>query len=55
MLIGENEDKKSFIGALIKIFTILLSSKTATLTSIKKVLRVSTKIALALWPEQKLP
>ena len=48
-LIGENKDKKSFIGGLIKIFTILL------ITNIKNVLRVSTKIALDLWPEQKLP
>ena len=48
-LIRENKDKKSFIGALIKIFTILL------ITNIKNVLRVSTKIALDLWPEQKLP
>ena len=48
-LIRENKDKKSFIGALIKIFTIFL------ITNIKNVLRVSTKIALDLWPEQKLP
>ena len=48
-LIRENKDKKSFIGALIKIFTILL------ITNIKNVLRVNTKIALDLWPEQKLP
>ena len=54
-LIGENEGKKSFIGALIKIFTILLSSRTTTLTKIKKLLRVSTKIALDVWPEQKIP
>ena len=53
-LIVENEVKKSFIGALIKIFTKLLSPRTATLTKIKKVLRVSTKIAQDLWPEQKL-
>ena len=54
-LIGENEGKKSFIGALIKIFTILLSSRTTTLTKIKKLLRVSIKIALDVWPEQKIP
>ena len=48
-LIRENKDKKSFIGALIKIFTILL------ITNIKNVLRVNTKIGLDLWPEQKLP
>ena len=52
-LIEENEDKKSFIGGLIKIFTILLSSKDNSLIKIKKIIRVSTKIALDLWPEQK--
>ena len=52
-LIGENNDKKLFIGDLIKIFMILLSSRTKVQIKIKKVLRVSTKIALDLWPEQK--
>ena len=52
-LIDENEDKKSFIGGLIKIFTILLSPRTTSLTKIKKVIRISTKIVLDLWPEQK--
>ena len=52
-LIGENKDKKSFVGGLIKIFTILLSTKTPTLTKIKKVVRTSIKISLELFPEQK--
>ena len=52
-LIGESKDKKNFIGGLIKIFTILLSAKTPTLTKIKKVVRTSIKIALEVWPEQK--
>ena len=52
-LIGESKDKKNFIGGSIKIFTILLSTKTPTLTKIKKVIRTSIKIALGLWPEQK--
>ena len=52
-LIGESKDKKNFIGGLIKIFTILLSAKTPTLTKIKKVFRTSIKIALEVWPEQK--
>ena len=33
-LIDENEDKKSFIGGLIRIFTILLSSKASSLAKI---------------------
>ena len=45
-LTGENEEKNSIIGAQIKIFMILLSSRATTLTKIKKVLRVNTKIAL---------
>ena len=52
-LIGESKDKKNFIGGLIKIFTILLSAKTPTLTKIKKVFRTSIKIALEVWSEQK--
>ena len=52
-LIGENNDKKLFMGDLIKMFMILLSSRTKVQIKIKKVLRVSTKIALDLWPEQK--
>ena len=52
-LIEENEDKKSSIGGLIKILTILLSSKDNSLIKIKKIMRVSTKRALDLWPEQK--
>ena len=52
-LIGENEDKKSFIGGLIRIFTILVSSKTSSLAKIKKVVRISTEIPLNLWPEKK--
>ena len=34
--IGESKDKKNFIGGLIKIFTILLSTKTPTLIKIKR-------------------
>ena len=33
-LIEENEDKKSFIGGLVKIFTIPLSSRASSLTKI---------------------
>ena len=52
-LIGESKGKNNFIGGLIKIFTILLSTKTPALTKIKKVIRASVTIALELWPEQK--
>ena len=38
-LIGENKDRKSFIGGLIKIFTILLSSRSTTLAKTKATVR----------------
>ena len=53
-LIGQSENKKSFICGLIKIFTILLSSRSTSLAEIKKVIGISRKIALDLWLEQKL-
>ena len=37
--IGENKDKKSFIGGLIRIFTILLSVKASAPTKIKKIIK----------------
>ena len=52
-LIGESKDKKNFIGGLIKIFTILLSTKISTLTKIETEIRAKVKIALEVWPEQK--
>ena len=52
-LIGESKDKKNFIGGLIKIFTILLSTKISTLTKIEKEIRAKVKIAPEVWPEQK--
>ena len=51
-LIWENKDKKNFVGGLINILTVPLSTKTPTLTKIKKVIRTIIKI-LELWPEQK--
>ena len=47
-LIGKSKDKKIFADGLIKIFTILLSTKTLTLTKIKQMIRTSIKIALEL-------
>ena len=52
-LIGEDKDKKNIVSGLIKIFTILLSTKTPTLTKNNKVIRTSIKIALELWPKQR--
>ena len=51
-LIWENKDKKNFACGLINILTVPLSTKTPTLTKIKKVIRTIIKI-LELWPEQK--
>ena len=41
-LIGENEDKKSFTGDLIKIFTIILSSRSTALAKITLELRTDS-------------
>ena len=51
--IGENEDKNSFIGGLIRIFMILLSAKARAPTKIKKIIKESMNLVLKLWPEQK--
>ena len=53
MQIGENEDKKSFIGGLIGIFTILLSVKASAPTKILKIIKESINLVTKLWPEQK--
>ena len=52
-LIKENEGKKFFIGGLIKKFSVLLSFRATTLTKIKKVVRITTQIALDLWSKQR--
>ena len=51
---AENEDKKSFISSLVKIFSILLTKRCNTLTKIKKAIKLATETALQLWPKQKL-
>ena len=51
--IGENKDKKSFIGGLIRLFTILLSVKTRAPTKIKKILKESVNLVEKPGPEQK--
>ena len=53
MQIGENEDKKLFIGGLIRIFTILLSVKASAPTKILKIIKESINLVTKLWPEQK--
>ena len=47
-LIEESKDKKNFIGGLIKIFMILLSTKTPALPKIIKVIKTSVKVSLEL-------
>ena len=53
MQIGENEDKKSFIGGLIRIFRILLSVKASAPTKILKIIKENINLVIKLWPEQK--
>ena len=47
-----DKNKKSFMKNLIKIFTILLSTKYNSLQEIKKITELSTEIVIDLWPEQ---
>ena len=51
--VQENEEKKSFVSGLVKIFPILLSAKCSSLAKIKKIVKTSAEIAINLWPEQK--
>ena len=44
-LIAENEDQNSFIGGLIKIFTILLRTKSSTINKLKKIIKISAETA----------
>ena len=46
-------DKKLFIKSLMKIFTILLSTKFNSLQKIRKIIKLSTEIGINLWPEQE--
>ena len=47
-----DKDKKSFMKNLIKIFTILLSTECNNLQKVKKIIKLSTEIAINLWPKQ---
>ena len=51
--IGENKDKKSCIGGLIRIFAIPLSVKASAPTNILKNNKKSINLVVKLWPEQK--
>ena len=52
-LIAENKNKKSFIGGLINIFTILLTAKCISISKLKKIIKASAQISIKLLPEQK--
>ena len=52
-LLVKARTKRTLSVAQLKLPQILLSTKTPTLTKIKKVIRRSVKIALDLWSEQK--
>ena len=53
MKIGEDEDKKSFIGSLIGIFTKCKGKCSNQNYKEKKTIKESIKLVLKLWPEQK--
>ena len=49
----DDEENGKFVKALIKIFTILLSTKCSSIIKIKKIIRMSRNIALQVWSEPK--
>ena len=51
-LIGEDTNKKRFIKALARIFTLLLNTKVDTADKIKKILKIAIKTTFKLWQEQ---
>ena len=48
-----DKEKGNFVKGLIKMFTILLNTKCSSITKLKKIIRTSADLAIALWPEQK--
>ena len=52
-LVEETEDKKNFVSGIIKIFTILLTSRYSSLAKLKKIIKTSAEIGVNLLPEQK--
>ena len=48
-----DQGKGQFVTALIRIFSILLNTKTNLISRIKKTIKTSAQHALDLWPEQK--
>ena len=48
-LIGEDNDKKRFVKALMQIFILLLNTKVNTTGKIKRILRVAIETTLKIW------
>ena len=49
---GQQGENRQFFNAIIRIFTILLNTKTRSITKIKKIIKTSANLVLELWPEQ---
>ena len=49
--LGPDKEKGQFVRAIIRIFTILLNTKTNSISKIKKIIKTSGQLALDLWPE----
>ena len=54
-LVGISSNKKHFIRALTKIFTLLLNTKVDTVEKIKKILKIAIDTTLKIWQEPKPP
>ena len=50
-LIASNEDKKYFLGRVIKIFTILLTKRCSSISKLKLIIKRSAQIPIKLWTE----
>ena len=54
LLSGDN-DKKMFVKALSKIFTLLLNTRVDTSEKIKRIIKIAIETTLKLWQEPKQP
>ena len=52
-LIGEDTDKKRFVKALTRIFTLLLNTKVDTADETKRILRITIETTLKTWQGPK--
>lgn len=52
-LIAKSEDKKYFIGGVMKILTILFTTKCSSVSKLRKIIKPSAQIVIKPWTEPK--